>query len=824
MTLRKKISEIINSIMVQKQQSGSIIVISAMMLPIMLACLGFAYDFGNLYMHKVRLQNIADAAALAGGRAYLESQEKPSGRDEYDRLNYPNYIGWGKEYTYKLGDTTIYKHTDSRHKDADDAADDYICKNIVNLGTTVYSDVFSHYALESLGAGSASTEFSEDLSHVGSPKIFYRIGLYEQVPLHFLPLILNRKEHRVRAGSVVLIDEGKGIVNGNTLFNQLFVTLDGLNIGNNTVVDSQNKNTIWSKKGARIKATFDGGIVFAKKHTIGSNTGIVDYFYTAAERAYQEDKDLSINQMTGENALYPDMGGKVVWDDSIKMESYVSGFLKKLSRPHVELKKNNIRSNGATNGVMTTFNTKSLNFYKNRDTLINRHYTIDNLNDKGPHYFQAENSNDVANSKIVFCLPRLNDYSGWGYWLCDNDQGSGKYYRFRTEGYAFNFMVDTTTKTAICYTYVFDNVGNQIFCDYNKKNNPKWSFYRKNVTTTTTNESTTTVTEYIKLDEANNNLEMVDTPNEKICSYTYDGKPFTFTISKEPFDLSQGVRLNEPQIKNANVFHWEQEGEKVLTLNVNETMEEESDEYNPVYIILTAGRVATGGEEVPKDIATKIKIYVNNSNYRPIIFCNLTNYEISEFKILNGSTFRGMIYSPFAKVVNIKGNQGRRTFKGNIIAKELDLNDNDINWTHHNYVANDFDLNQVSDAEAQLQEERKQTALNFAKENLKEAGVPEAAWNTPEWFGSLTDSDVKRTIISKWKEVRENLWNSLGLDMPDWPWLDGGKPTDPNQHHYGIINNETDSTGEKLRIINTRTEYTIEPYINPFNNCSLSDD
>ena len=149
MTLRKKISETINSIMVQKQQSGSIIVISAMMLPIMLACLGFAYDFGNLYMHKVRLQNIADAAALAGGRAYLESQEKPSGRDDYDRLNYPNYIGWGKEYTYKLGDTTIYKHTQSRHKDADDAADDYICKNIVNLGTTVYSDVFSHYALES---------------------------------------------------------------------------------------------------------------------------------------------------------------------------------------------------------------------------------------------------------------------------------------------------------------------------------------------------------------------------------------------------------------------------------------------------------------------------------------------------------------------------------------------------------------------------------------------------------------------------------------------------------------------------------------------------
>ena len=866
MAVWKTISETIKSIKMFKQQNGSILVISAMMLPIMLACLGFAYDFGNLYMHKVRLQNIADAAALAGGRAYLESQEKPTKRDEYDKLSYPNYTGWKKEYGYKVGDSVIHKHTTSVHPDADNAADDYICKNVVNLGTTVYSDVFSHYALESLGAGSASTGFSEDLSHVGSPKIFYRIGLYEQVPLYFLPIILNRKEHRVRAGSVVLIDEGAGIVDGNTLFDQLFVVQDGISFVNNkgvniessVIVDANNQDKKYTdKNSAKIHSTFDGGIVFAKKFTSGSTGGIVDYFYTAAEKAYQKSANLSIKDMTGtfnvdetgqvtyEGSLSPNMGGKAVWDNSIGMDSYVSGFLKKLSRPHNDLKKNTIKTNGATNGVMTTFSTQSLNYYKNKDTLINKHYTIDNLDNKGPHYYQADNSNNIKNSKIIFCLPRLDeDFSGWAYWLCDSDPESGYYYHFRTEGYAFKIG----DKNIICYTYVLDNKGNQIFCDYNKNNKPKWTFYRKNVTTTTTDGVTKTVVDYTKLDTDNNKLAIDDTnpnPNETKYSYEYpsvsnssesnSSESFTFRLKKVPFDFSQGVRVNEPQIKYSEVYHWEQEGQSELKLNVDEIMGEEGDEYNPVYIILTGGRLSAGstngtnstsGEEAPKDIETKIKIEVKYTNYRPVIFCNLTNYEISELKIWSGQTFKGIIYSPFSKVVYVENKKdNEKWFKGNIIAKELVVQDPNTHFIHQNFVVNDFDLNQVSDADAQEQKDRKQEALEFAKEKLySEANVPIAAWNEPDWFGSLTDANYKKTVQLKWREVRELLWTAKGLDMPDWPWKDGGKPIDTNQHHYSIFNNETGSTGEKLRIINTRTEYTIEPYINPFNNCSLSDD
>lgn len=47
-------------------QKGVILVMTALLLPVMLAFTGIAYDFGRLYMEKARIQNVADAAALAG--------------------------------------------------------------------------------------------------------------------------------------------------------------------------------------------------------------------------------------------------------------------------------------------------------------------------------------------------------------------------------------------------------------------------------------------------------------------------------------------------------------------------------------------------------------------------------------------------------------------------------------------------------------------------------------------------------------------------------------------------------------------------------------
>ena len=71
MTLYDKILVKIKNAEFLKQERGTIFVLTALLLPLMFGFLGFAYDVGNLYMHKARLQNTADAAVLAGARAYI---------------------------------------------------------------------------------------------------------------------------------------------------------------------------------------------------------------------------------------------------------------------------------------------------------------------------------------------------------------------------------------------------------------------------------------------------------------------------------------------------------------------------------------------------------------------------------------------------------------------------------------------------------------------------------------------------------------------------------------------------------------------------------
>lgn len=59
----------------QRSQKGQIIVFTAILLPLLIAAAGFTIDLGNMYIHKARLQNAADAAAIAGGWAYSTHNE-----------------------------------------------------------------------------------------------------------------------------------------------------------------------------------------------------------------------------------------------------------------------------------------------------------------------------------------------------------------------------------------------------------------------------------------------------------------------------------------------------------------------------------------------------------------------------------------------------------------------------------------------------------------------------------------------------------------------------------------------------------------------------
>ena len=209
MSFYDRFSEKVKNMNCIKKERGAIFVLTALLLPIMFGCLGIAYDVGTVYMHKARLQNVADAAALAGGRAYLQSQTKTNGKDSVDgTMDYQSkdianctyktgrITADGKDivYEYKLGNRqTIDRGELTKHPDADAAADNYIYNNIVNLGNTVYADRYSHFALN---YGSADS------------KIFYRIGLYETVPLRFLPVITNKYSETVRAGAIAYVEPG----------------------------------------------------------------------------------------------------------------------------------------------------------------------------------------------------------------------------------------------------------------------------------------------------------------------------------------------------------------------------------------------------------------------------------------------------------------------------------------------------------------------------------------------------------------------------------------------------------------------------------------
>ena len=59
----------------KKQQKGQIIVFTAVLLPFIIAMCGLTVDLGNLYIHKSKLQNAADAAAIAGAYAYADNGE-----------------------------------------------------------------------------------------------------------------------------------------------------------------------------------------------------------------------------------------------------------------------------------------------------------------------------------------------------------------------------------------------------------------------------------------------------------------------------------------------------------------------------------------------------------------------------------------------------------------------------------------------------------------------------------------------------------------------------------------------------------------------------
>ena len=101
-----------------RAQKGQIIVFTAVLLPLLIAATGFTVDFGNMYMHKARLQNAADAAAIAGGHSFVQNNDTLSNHPHADEaaeksiaLNHPQIADVKRDYRARNTEQniTIYR-------------------------------------------------------------------------------------------------------------------------------------------------------------------------------------------------------------------------------------------------------------------------------------------------------------------------------------------------------------------------------------------------------------------------------------------------------------------------------------------------------------------------------------------------------------------------------------------------------------------------------------------------------------------------------------------------------------------------------------------
>lgn len=160
------------------RQKGQILVFTAVLLPLLIAACGFTVDFGNMYMHKSKLQNAADAAAISGAYAYRD-----------------------------------YGDTPEKHKNADDFAEFSLHDNIAN-------------------ATELERIYQARIADDGNT--YYRVLLTEEVPVYFLRLFNVGDTVNVSADAVASISYsgGKG-----GIFDNLFSFGSG---GFHTVNDTQN--------------------------------------------------------------------------------------------------------------------------------------------------------------------------------------------------------------------------------------------------------------------------------------------------------------------------------------------------------------------------------------------------------------------------------------------------------------------------------------------------------------------------------------------------------------------------------------------------------
>ena len=225
------------------KERGAVFVLTAILLPVLLGFVGIAYDVGNLYMHKTKLQNVTDAAALAGGAVFKERSDQKTDEKSGTRINFIS----------------------NNHKLADDAATTFIDKNKIDLGSNIVID-----ELSALPGPKSTVPSDNDNVTIEKQNIYYRVIASDTVPLYFLPVIMsNTHDQLVRTASVAMLETttrtttsgggGGSSEKGTTILDNLFTFSQSLYLPDSLKNPDLDATT---KVAPNIVNTYDGAIVY----------------------------------------------------------------------------------------------------------------------------------------------------------------------------------------------------------------------------------------------------------------------------------------------------------------------------------------------------------------------------------------------------------------------------------------------------------------------------------------------------------------------------------------------------------------------------------
>lgn len=695
-----------------QQECGSILVFTAVGIPTLLALIGFGFDVGNLYMHKARLQNVADAAALAGARAYVDNLDTTKGG------------------TVTNGDIP------SKPNHANDVAREYIAKNSINLPNDIYHDFNSLMIRE-----------SDESNTLYPNKAFYRIGLYENVPLYFLPIIKGvGKTQKVRAEAIAIAIPGTASseeqpqqpqplnTSGYSIFKNLFTYSNSLDIGKSSYIEYQNNNLTGSSE---VRAGFDGNIVYTFQNAdiskvdkdqkaffndtrIGIEGGNPDY--NNVQHYYEE-----ICKFTGEKN-----------DPTINMrngtEDYYNAFIKKLiTHPFAEVNNQNFYiSVPNTNQNQRIYNiSNSTGSYK---LIGNDYYVVE------PVVYAKNSTNNTISDVILYHkFPNQNEYVRCIKRINDN--------------VTYYYLVNTQDQI-VANSYI------------TSKPNPNWW--------------------PPTIEEAYGITSLSD--------YKNNGN-FPSTLSNFQSTTST-AQLND------DVFFatYDKIGSSTLTIYINDKLSASGNRTkdDPIYIIVDSSITAV-----------KFNSFQTTGNERPIVLAYLGFGEVDIENANTGTIFNAVIYAPFATFkAGYQGTFNGSIIAKNIQMPYSGTGgDTRGQWNFKEYTKlnNDPDLKEVTDNI--IQPELNNSIRNTIKKlwtdkHLIINGQELTAENIGDknWYNELPFSE-KRTLYAAFLDLcKDNsdlmkvLWTwdgSFNQDVPPPP-----NPSDPT----------ITTTPDNIRLINPRVE------------------